>query len=371
MTNNKYTFFLICNFTSFAGCCKCNKNEEISCNSDTSNNKDKTNTEDNKTNNEESAVNTEENIANTEENIIKIEELKKFSTFNNHKYEYNVYIYNHTKNLCEKNEFVKTNIKKSIDLQSHIPENGTKMKVDGVETEIKSTFNIKGETEIKFEDMTTIQAALHYLKKTKYKKKIAILNFANWTNPGGGVRGGAVEQEESICRSSTLYENLIADNVQEFYKLHLNDEKNYNSGKFNDDIIYTPNVLILKDDSNSTDIKNIDLNNEFNKKNIVSVITCAAPNNSNKNFNYNDIYNIHLSRARRIIQIALNDNVDIIILGAFGCGAFKNNPVSVSKAYKKILVDDKIKNCFENVIFAIPDKNSQNYKEFFNTFKKN
>lgn len=364
MINNKYIFFLICSFTSFAGCCKCNKNEENSCNSDTSNNKDKTNTEDNKTN-------TEENIANTEENIIEIEKLKKLSNFNGDIYEYNRYIYNHTKNLCENNEFVKTNIKKSIDLQSYIPENGTKMKVNGVETEIKSTFNIKGETQIKFEDMTTIQAALHYLKKTKYKKKIAILNFANWTNPGGGVTGGAKEQEESICRSSTLYENLLADNVQEFYKLHLNVKKNYNSCEYNDDIIYTPNVLILKDDSNSTDIKNIDLNNEFNKKNIVSVITCAAPNNSNKNFTDNNIYNIHISRASRIIQIALNDNVDIIILGAFGCGAFENNPVFVSKAYKEILVDDNIKNCFEKVIFAIPNKNSRNYKEFLNTFDKN
>ena len=155
--------------------------------------------------------------------------------------------------------------------------------------------------------------------------------------------------------------------MSEFYKSHKEDK--HNNCIYNDDIIYSPKVLILKDDTNSGNIVTLDLNDEGNKQNFVSVITCAAPYNYNGEiFTNQGIYNIHLSRGKRILDIALNNDIDIIILGAFGCGAFSNNPRDVSKAYKEILIDKNYQKYFEKVVFAIPDKNHPNYKTFFATF---
>ena len=281
---------------------------------------------------------------------------------------YNRDVFENTMKICDTNKYVQEAIKESIKVQSFIPETSNIIYKNGKPSDIKTEFNIKSEGNIEFQEKTTIKAALDYLKETGHKKKIAILNFANWTNPGGGVRGGAVAQEEAICRCSTLYKNLTAKNVNGFYNSH-NSRDNYNNYSYNNDIIYSPEVLILKDDTDSKNILTLNLNDKKNKQNFVSVITCAAPfNNNGKNFTDQDIYKIHLPRGKRILDIALNNDIDIIILGAFGCGAFENNPIEVSKAYKEILINQNYQQYFEKVVFAIPDKNSKNYKTFFATF---
>ena len=87
----------------------------------------------------------------------------------------------------------------------------------------------------------TMQAAANYPGK-----KVAVLNFASATTPGGGVEKGANAQEECLCRVSNLFLCLSDKAVWEpFYQEHRNEKNNIH----NDDIIYTPDVRVIKDDS--------------------------------------------------------------------------------------------------------------------------
>ena len=345
--------FIIVNYNVFSGCCNCiGKNKDSDETKEKGKNPDKT-----KGKSKPTLPNKHYNNG-----------MGNSSQYNIDPHEYNRKVFIDTMKICNTNKYVQEAIKESINVQSFITEKSNIYIKNGKSFNIKTNFNIKSEGNIEFQDKTTIKAALYYLKQTGYKKKIAILNFANWTDKGGGVTRGAVAQEEAICRCSTLYKNLIADNVSKFYESH-NSKDNNNNCICNDDIIYSPKVLILKDDTDSGNILTLDLNYEENKQNFVSVITCAAPYNYNgKIFTDKDIHKIHLSRGKRILDIALNNDIDIIILGAFGCGAFKNNPIAVSKAYKEILINQNYQKYFEKVVFAIPDKNHPNYKAFFATF---
>jgi len=198
---------------------------------------------------------------------------------------------------------------------------------------------------------TTIDSALFYIKNNP-NCRVGILNFANWLSPGRA-------QEGSIRDATTIDNNLKCKiSKEEFYGKHnSNDEKNAN-----DDIIYSPDVIILQDDSNN---KLSDFNNK------VDVISCAAPNNSSKNISDDNLKILHNKRMRKILDVADKYDVDILILGAFGCGVFCNPAELVAKEYSEIL-KDKTKNYktrFKKIVFAIPDDtNYDPFNKVFNNF---
>lgn len=214
----------------------------------------------------------------------------------------------------------------------------------------------------------TMEAAREYVDG---KHKVAVLNFASATTPGGGVVGGSSAQEECLCRVSTLYDAISKNDIfRKFYEPHRKDGDVIH----NDDIIYTPDVTVFKDDDNKLFTDRTDW---FN----VDVITCAAPNlrdvpnngwcnigesNTPVKVDDNTLFEIHKKRAKRILDVAISNNVDVIILGAFGCGAFRNPPEVVAKAYKSILED--YKKYFSTIEFAVY-VNSYSYPNF-EAFKK-
>lgn len=108
--------------------------------------------------------------------------------------------------------------------------------------------------------LRSFEAAVQYIGK-----RTAVLNFASATNPGGGVEKGASAQEECLCRVSTLYPCLADQKMRtSFYTPH----RKKGNTLHNDDIIYTPNVLVIKDDDHNL------LSEPFS----VDIISCAAPN---------------------------------------------------------------------------------------------
>lgn len=210
--------------------------------------------------------------------------------------------------------------------------------------------------------LRSFEAAAQYIGK-----RTAVLNFASATNPGGGVEKGASAQEECLCRVSTLYPCLADQKMRaSFYTPH---RKNGNT-LHNDDIIYTPNVLVIKDDDHNL------LSEPFS----VDIISCAAPNlreQPSNQYNTGDTVKVQISgdellalhekRASKIFSSAIANGVSILILGAFGCGAFQNDPHIVAQAYKNVLPD--FAHYFHTIEFAIYCRpaDSINYDAFKST----
>ena len=172
--------------------------------------------------------------------------------------------------------------------------------------------------------------------------KIAVHNFASATNPGGGVKTGSRAQEESLCRCSTLYPVLdTKENWNRYYDFH----RKLQNPIYTDACIFTPNIIICKSDT--------DFPKRLPQENwvTVDVMTIAAPNLRHMNLSDDELFKIHEQRARHMFTVLASQGVEIFITGAFGCGAFRNNPYVVAQAYKNIL--NEFDGYFKEIIFAI------------------
>lgn len=216
----------------------------------------------------------------------------------------------------------------------------------------------------------SFQAAAR-LRAESANARIAVMNFANAFHPGGGVKKGSSAQEESLCRTSTLYPLIYRRSLRDtFYKHHYD----LNTPKASDSLIYTEGVVICKSDE--------DLPKRLPKSGWVKVdvITVAAPDLRNKpnqhallvnggtTMNDAELFGYHVKRAMHILTCAAAKGADILVLGAFGCGAFQNNPEVVARAYKIALAE--FPKVFQKVVFAVycPPSGSVNYEAFAKAF---
>lgn len=196
---------------------------------------------------------------------------------------------------------------------------------------------------------TTIDAAI------AEKDKCCILNFASYKTPGGGALKGWSSQEESLCYSSNLYNQLeLMKGI--FYNKHIRE--GMNNGLYSSEAIYSENISI---------IKNSKL--RFIRPKTVNIITMAAPYAKTVR-RYSPwlipkIYEALSDRCRRVLEIASFYHQDTLILGAFGCGVFGNNLDDLIDIWYTLL-GKQFKNSFKKVIFAVPDENSYcKFKEKF------
>lgn len=175
--------------------------------------------------------------------------------------------------------------------------------------------------------------------------KIGVLNFANPHCPGGGVQNGAMAQEECLCRSSNLYPCLLTVEADRDYYTYNKENTNC---FFSDRIIYTDNVTVFKTDDTVPVV--MPENEWFN----VSVITCAAPYAAERKYtNKAALKELFKNRIKNIFSVAIENDVEILILGAFGCGAFKNPPKVVAKAFHEVIAENKYEKAFSKIAFAI------------------
>ena len=174
-------------------------------------------------------------------------------------------------------------------------------------------------------------------------ENVAVLNMATNKRPGGGVQNGALAQEECLFRCSNLTGTLNAA-LYPFLDSQLLYSKEVT---FFRDVNYRPAEIVTPD-----------------------VITSAAFNLSNIEMpdNYASFTE---KKIKLVLSVASKNDVDTLILGAWGCGVFKNNPLDVAKIFRKVLCDQNYRYEFEHIIFAIiDDKNSvaENYSIFENVF---
>ena len=284
--------------------------------------------------------------------------------FNNDDREERTRIFQDTMSLCKSSKILAETVKNSISKE--------KIYKESIEIEVQGEDAKNAEITVTKE--RTLQCAQRFHKENP-QFKIAVHNFASATNPGGGVTRGSSAQEEALCRCSTLYPCLDYWLMKrDFYTFH----KQRNDLRYTDTCIFTPDVMVVKSDVAFPQRLN---ENEWFK---VDVITCAAPNLREKPYNRMnpgsaksirvsdmELLEIHKKRARKILSVAVENHEDIVILGAFGCGAFQNSPMVVAKAYNEIVAE--FKNCFEKICFAVycPPKDSKNYDTFSRFIKTN
>lgn len=200
------------------------------------------------------------------------------------------------------------------------------------------------DTKIIVDDCDSIEAIRkHSLGKT------AVLNFASYKNPGGRFLDGSMAQEECLCHSSFLYN--VLSRFEDYYSWN---NMNKNKGLYTNRALYSPKILFL---------------DPFNNPFFCDVITCAAPNKSigikYKTITQQENSTVLLSRIKFVLDIAIDREVDTLILGAFGCGVFKQDPYEVASIFKKYLEMNHYK-AFDKVVFAIPRGN--NYDAFCKVF---
>ena len=195
-------------------------------------------------------------------------------------------------------------------------------------------------------------------------KKVAVLNFAN-NHSIGGAPFSAGAQEESLCRCSTLLPCLEAME-EAFYNRHI---RLYMERKLdymgNDDLIYTPDVIVFKTDERTDPIwpKMMPKDEWYN----VDVITCAAPELWRGNPMPSDYEAQITRRIKRILDVAAKAEVEVLILGKWGCGAFKNPIDVVARTFKTLLKNYN----FKIVEFALATRGDINNGVFAKEFVGN
>ncbi len=205
----------------------------------------------------------------------------------------------------------------------------------------------------------TLDAAEHY---AEMGMKVAVLNFAN-NHSIGGAPFSAFAQEESICRCTTLLPCLEAMNLP-FYENH---RRMYDQGLIdymgNDDLIYTPQVCVFKREVRRDDGVILPMMMDRTEWFDIDVITCAAPELWHGNPMPDNYEEQLTSRVNKILSVAQKEHVDVLILGAWGCGAFKNPEDIVARVMHACLAHYS----FDTVVFAMGHdyKGSAFEREFF------
>jgi len=191
----------------------------------------------------------------------------------------------------------------------------------------------------------SVSAVVEYSKLGK----TCVLNMASYKRPGGGVHNGARAQEECLFRCS----NLIQVVPTSFYPLEVNEA------------LYTKDAIFFKD-------KDYD----YMEPVVCDVITIAAIN-LNENAKYDPVQNITEYRKitkdkiRLMVSLAAQNGVKNLILGAWGCGVFNNDPTTMSQYFSEVLIGEGYSVDFDNIVFAIiNDHNSvgNNFDIFNNKF---
>lgn len=194
--------------------------------------------------------------------------------------------------------------------------------------------------------------------------KIACLNFCSAKNPGGGFLRGSLAQEEAIARQSALVACLETQ-MESFYELN---RANRNSAMYSDLAIVSPQVPFFRNDMD--DLLPLPI--------LCTVISCPAPNagvllrkqqGSSRDELVMQIDRALAIRAEMILRLAVTHATDDLILGAWGCAVFQNDPGQVARTFQRLL-QTKYRNHFGRVIFAVFDRSDKKdtFRAFSNVF---
>lgn len=236
-------------------------------------------------------------------------------------------------------------------------QSGTKLYTPEVIEGLRSqsqTSSATGQPIVDVRDGTTQQVAQQLIDRGK----LGMLNFASARNPGGGFLRGAKAQEEDLCRCSGLYNCIVAR--REYYDAN----RQTDSKLYTDYAIYSPNVPFFKTRSTGEY-----LTGPF----VVSVITAPAPNSGpylrNRSNRVKELEETFERRWENVLCIAKQEGITVLILGAWGCGAFGGDPEMAARTAQNAI--QRFGGGIDHICFAIPDsgnRSAANFKAFSSLF---
>ncbi|MCL2733011.1 MAG: TIGR02452 family protein [Actinomycetia bacterium] len=175
--------------------------------------------------------------------------------------------------------------------------------------------------------------------------RVAVLNFASARNPGGGYVNGAQAQEEALCRASALYPCLLR--APEFYAHH----RAVRDPFYSDRVIHSPGVPVFRDDRGAL----------LDRPYRAGFLTCPAPNAGviarTMPERGDEIGPALDARAERVLEVAVAHGYRRLVLGAWGCGVFRNDPARVAAAFARLLTGGgRFVDAVDEVVFAVLDR---------------
>ena len=180
-----------------------------------------------------------------------------------------------------------------------------------------------------------------------------VMNFASALHPGGGFLNGACAQEESLCRNSTLFASIGSKKAREMYDYNKEDEDPF----YSDYMLLSHYVAVFRN-------ANGELIDTFN----TAVITVPAINLKRlpKDAEYHRIPAVMENRIEGMLCAAIRYDYDVMILGAWGCGAFGHDAKDVAEYFKDVIVNMEYYKYFKKIIFAVYDTSREqyNYRSF-------
>ena len=187
-------------------------------------------------------------------------------------------------------------------------------------------------TRVQVSNETTFGASRRFISDGRNP---VALNFANGVSAGGGFLSGARAQEEVLCRSSALFVTLVDDPMYHAHRMRPEPDSTAWS-------IYSPQVPVFRADDGA----------ELSEPWPLSFITCAAP--YAPDIGQPDSGDLLQIRIRRVLAIARAFGYSSLVLGAWGCGAFGNDPERTARDFRTAL-ETEFAGSFSDVVFAISD----------------
>ncbi|MNZ95890.1 hypothetical protein D3C78_1150610 [compost metagenome] len=186
----------------------------------------------------------------------------------------------------------------------------------------------------------TVKAILDYASAGV--TSIGVLNFASAKNPGGGFLNGAMAQEESLAASSGLYGTQLRNEA--YYTAN----RACNTMMYTNHAIYSPNVVFFRDEQFRL----------LDTPKVASVLTLPAVNYGQVLLKGEDsalAKKIMKDRMRLALAIFADRGDQHLVLGAYGCGVFRNDPIEVAAWWKELLEEEGYDRFFKEIVFAVLD----------------
>lgn len=227
-----------------------------------------------------------------------------------------------------------------------------------IERDILSSNSQFPKIEFTVRNETTLMGAERTARLQQFAR-IGVLNFASAKNPGGGFLKGAQAQEESLARSSGLYKSLLK--CPEYYDYH----RSHKSLLYSDRIIYSPGCPVFRKDNGTL----------LEEPYFVDFITSCAPNAGEvwkkESESVGKIREVLYKRGAKLLALAVKKGCDALILGAWGCGVFRNDPSMVAQMFADFLLPNgKFSGRFKSILFSVLDSSKERriFTEFESRF---